>query len=640
MSRIGGLIAIVCALAVAAPVASATHLLPPPKPSGVGMQWYRWHPSSDALRGESAAFGPTAVIGLEAMRDLGSLRDRYGFAQVRAIPMLHAAEVRAGPTQLRELLAKGPSDRRIRYVSPIGPPRRELSVPNDPFVRDIDPERGVPFEWQFTASHVDRALDFSQGDPRIAVGVINSGVVAIPDLAGKIDGFWTFADDGTPTPAPLPEFVDDYGHGTAVASLIAANVGDGFGMAGFGGATHVIAFRTCPHGLCLDTQLATALLKLDSLGVRIVTMSLGGKALDPTLRDAIHKVAADGVLIVASAGNSGASFVDWPAADLQPSGGGRAFGLAVGATTVQGIPAGFSSSGRHLSLVAPGSSDGGCVGVLVALPPVSELTDPPACWRTFIGAGGARYGYLSGTSFSAPEVAGVAALIWAVRPELKNYQVADIIKQSARRDPAAGWTPTMGCGLLDAGAALELATSLAASAAAASGTGSTACSTEGNQPATWPTELNQTITFKFLADKTLGDPDFTVRAAASSRLPVSFAANGDCRVNRATVHLVHDGMCTITASQAGNLDYYQALEVPRSFMIAPARPCVVPNVVGKTLRAAKTAINKRHCRTGRVSHDYSTNTQKGKVSAQSRRPRQVMPSGSKIDLVVSRGQHA
>jgi subtilisin family serine protease len=96
-----------------------------------------------------------------------------------------------------------------------------------------------------------------------------------------------------------------------------------------------------------------------------------------------------------------------------------------------------------------------------------------------VGTGGAQYGYVSGTSFSAPEVAGVAALIWAARPELKNYQVADIIKQSARRDPG-GWTPTMGCGVLDAGAALELATSRSdAQWATAEPGSSSACSATG-----------------------------------------------------------------------------------------------------------------------------------------------------------------
>jgi hypothetical protein len=49
--------------------------------------------------------------------------------------------------------------------------------------------------------------------------------------------------------------------------------------------------------------------------------------------------------------------------------------------------------------------------------------------------------------------------IWAARPELTNVQVADVIEQSARRS-AAGWTPTMGWGVLDAGAALKLALTL------------------------------------------------------------------------------------------------------------------------------------------------------------------------------------
>jgi subtilisin family serine protease len=64
---------------------------------------------------------------------------------------------------------------------------------------------------------------------------------------------------------------------------------------------------------------------------------------------------------------------------------------------------------------------------------------------------------VSDTSFAAPEVAGVAALIWAVRPTLRNYQVADIIKRSANRE--GGWSATTGCGVLDAGAALTLAVS-------------------------------------------------------------------------------------------------------------------------------------------------------------------------------------
>ena len=70
----------------------------------------------------------------------------------------------------------------------------------------------------------------------------------------------------------------------------------------------------------------------------------------------------------------------------------------------------------------------------------------------------------------------MAALIWARRPELKNYEVAGIIKQSARRD-FVGWTPALGCGVLDAGAALELATSYS-NAGGADGS----CSTGATRP--------------------------------------------------------------------------------------------------------------------------------------------------------------
>ena len=108
-------------------------------------------------------------------------------------------------------------------------------------------------------------------------------------------------------------------------------------------------------------------MKLDTLGVRIVNMSFGEDAPEgPMLRDAIHKAAADGMLLVAAAGNSAAD-VAYPAADLQPPAAGRSYGLAVGATDVAGKLAQFSNSGERLSLVAPGGYDGPCSGVLVAV---------------------------------------------------------------------------------------------------------------------------------------------------------------------------------------------------------------------------------------------------------------------------------
>jgi len=84
---------------------------------------------------------------------------------------------------------------------------------------------------------------------------------------------------------------------------------------------------------------------------------------------------------------------------------------------------------------------------------------------------------------------------------------------------------------------------------------------------------NQTITFNVLANKTFGDPDFTVNAMASSGLLVSLAASGNCTVTGSspgTAHITGAGSCTITASQAGNANYNTASDVARTFSIAKA----------------------------------------------------------------------
>ena len=80
-------------------------------------------------------------------------------------------------------------------------------------------------------------------------------------------------------------------------------------------------------------------------------------------------------------------------------------------------------------------------------------------------------------------------------------------------------------------------------------------------------KANQTITFGALANKNVGDPDFSVNATATSGLRVSFAASGQCTVNSNTVHITGAGSCTITASQAGDSNFNPAPEVQQSFTI-------------------------------------------------------------------------
>jgi uncharacterized protein YjiK/phosphodiesterase/alkaline phosphatase D-like protein len=83
--------------------------------------------------------------------------------------------------------------------------------------------------------------------------------------------------------------------------------------------------------------------------------------------------------------------------------------------------------------------------------------------------------------------------------------------------------------------------------------------------------LNQTIAFNPLGNKTFGNAPFTVSATASSGLPVSFAASGNCTVAGNLVTLTAAGSCTITASQAGNADFSPAQDVSQTFSIARAQ---------------------------------------------------------------------
>lgn len=82
--------------------------------------------------------------------------------------------------------------------------------------------------------------------------------------------------------------------------------------------------------------------------------------------------------------------------------------------------------------------------------------------------------------------------------------------------------------------------------------------------------LNQTIAFGPLASKTFGDAPFVVSATASSGLPASLVANGNCTVTKTIVTITGAGSCTITASQAGDSNFSPAPDVSRSFLIARA----------------------------------------------------------------------
>src|SRR6185369_8756032 len=92
----------------------------------------------------------------------------------------------------------------------------------------------------------------------------------------------------------------------------------------------------------------------------------------------------------------------------------------------------YSNTGKNIDVAAPGDS-----------------------FSTQMGGG---YVSTGGTSYSAPIVAGVAALVMAANPSLSAAQVQDIVKQSADDLGASGWDPIYGTGRVNAARAVSMAT--------------------------------------------------------------------------------------------------------------------------------------------------------------------------------------
>ena len=114
-----------------------------------------------------------------------------------------------------------------------------------------------------------------------------------------------------------------------------------------------------------------------------------------------------------------------------------------------GTRAAFSSTGSWISLAAPGED---------VLGAVSGQSSPAAYPRVALPGARGLYGYASGTSFAAPEVAGAAALVWGVNPLLTARDVARILKETASGHGA--WTPELGYGVIDVAAAVARAQGL------------------------------------------------------------------------------------------------------------------------------------------------------------------------------------
>jgi subtilisin family serine protease len=360
---------------------------------------------------------------------------------LRRLPALHAA-VLAPDGDSRAFASAVGRLPGIRYVEPVI--RRERA--SEPAL--AAPTAGGPaFEWQFAATRSNAvAAPILRAAAAITIAVVDTGAdLTAPDLAAKSPTTWSVVGD-------TADVDDRNGHGTFVASLAAGSVDNGDGIAGSGGDAGLMIVQANRSGTAFtDVDEAAAIVWAVDHGAQIVNLSIGGPTTSQTERDAVDYAADHGVLLVAAAGNDfeRGNPVEYPAALIQPIGsngrGGR--GLVVGASTATGTRAPFSSRASFVSLAAPGVDVVGAVAAAAKGDDYRRLVLP--------GSRAGLYGTGSGTSYAAPQVAGTAALVWAVNPLLSAQQVAEILKETASGH--GSWNRDVGYGIVDAAAAVARA---------------------------------------------------------------------------------------------------------------------------------------------------------------------------------------
>jgi len=243
------------------------------------------------------------------------------------------------------------------------------------------------------------AWESSLGDG-VVVAVIDSGVnMTHPDLVAQIHPAKRDFVSNDNDPSPSGNNANE-GHGTAVAGVIAA-AANGLGVTGVAPGAEVMVIRSCSQGACWSLDLAEGIHFAVDHGADIINLSLGSIAAgDQPLEDAIVYARSHDILVVAAAGNEGTDLDDLPQGQrLIPGGLPLSNILTVTASDRSDILAGFSNYG-------PGTVD-------IVAPGVEILT-------TKVDG---TYVFMTGTSFSSPLVAGVAALLLSQEPGIGHEEL-------------------------------------------------------------------------------------------------------------------------------------------------------------------------------------------------------------------------
>lgn len=287
-------------------------------------------------------------------------------------------------------------------------------IPDDPWYHV-----SVNNQWHLPAIDGPAAWDITTGSSDVIIAILDTGVDGThPELQSKMVPGWNVINDNSDTH-------DVNGHGTRVAGTVAAISNNGTLVASVCWGAKIMPIRVASEfGTSSGTLLAAGLVWAADHGARVANMSLA-MVHSETVRAAAQYFQdhARGIVTM-SAGNFG--FVDSNPDDP--------FIITVSATDKSDQVTDWSVTGNPIDVSAPGVA-------------IITIKHDDHAWVTSA----------SGTSHSAPIVAGVAALVLSVNPNLGAHEVEEILQKSADDFGPKGWDPDYGWGRINLAQAVRSA---------------------------------------------------------------------------------------------------------------------------------------------------------------------------------------
>jgi subtilisin family serine protease len=348
--------------------------------------------------------------------------DTGRFVLAEATPKVITVVLDGDPARQAERLSKELGTRVLPLViyRPVADPSAEPRFGDQWALRNtgqtgglVDADIDADLAWPFgqgqgvTIATIDSGIETTDADLSSRLWT-NSGEVAANGIDDDQNGFvddvhgWDFFDN-------TADITDVLGHGTAVASVAAA-AANGEGMTGVAPLARLMPVKACGSFGCPADTVASAIRYAVDEGAGVINISLGAPGWDPLVADAVAYARDRDVVVVVAAGNAGY--------DVE----GPVFWTPVEIDEPNLVGVAWSNDDDTLD----DQSNYGTVSVDLAAPGGHILT-------ALLGPG---YDFQSGTSFAAPHVAGVAALMRALDPDMSAEEVAALLSTTAEPEAA------------------------------------------------------------------------------------------------------------------------------------------------------------------------------------------------------------